>query len=291
MNDKVLLIRKSFKENDDRRDAGLVTPEDVKRFDDIPYGADRVWQILDVYRPKDAAGSLPVIVNVHGGGWVYGTKETYQFYCMDLARRGFAVVNFTYRLAPEHLFPASLEDTCAVFRWVLENAEEYGFDTERVFAVGDSAGGHILALFCLLCSNPAYAERYDFAPPEGFKPLAVALNCGAYHHERPREAPSASLMSAVLPGGGTAEELEGVDATRYVTPAFPPSFLMTSTGDFLKNDAVLMAKSFVDASVPFELHFYGDSVNVLGHVFHVDIKSKDAKRCNDEECAFFRNFC
>ena len=62
------------------------------------------WQKLDVYRQKDATGKLPVIVSVHGGGWVYGDKERYQFYCMDLAERGFAVVNFSYRLAPEYKF-------------------------------------------------------------------------------------------------------------------------------------------------------------------------------------------
>ena len=105
------LIRKQFKEGDDIRDAGLTTPAGIKRFDDIAYGPDIDWQVLDVYRPKDIEGPLPVIVSVHGGGWVYGDKERYQWYCMDLALRGFAVVNFTYRLAPEFKFPASMEDT------------------------------------------------------------------------------------------------------------------------------------------------------------------------------------
>ncbi|MFR5151238.1 MAG: carboxylesterase family protein [Ruminococcus sp.] len=57
---------------------------------------------LDVYRPKQAQGEdLPVIISVHGGAWMYGDKERYQYYCMSLAQRGFAVVNFTYRLAHE----------------------------------------------------------------------------------------------------------------------------------------------------------------------------------------------
>ena len=88
-----MYIRYDFGKGDRKRDAGLKTPEDVKRFDDISYGPDRKYQLLDVYRLKDAEGKLPVIVSVHGGGWVYGTKETYQFYCMSLAQRGFAVVN------------------------------------------------------------------------------------------------------------------------------------------------------------------------------------------------------
>lgn len=88
------IIRAEFAEGDNKRDAGLKTPENIVRYDDIIYGTESKWQKLDVYRPKDAMGKLPVIVSVHGGGWVYGDKERYQFYCMDLAERGFAVVNF-----------------------------------------------------------------------------------------------------------------------------------------------------------------------------------------------------
>ena len=108
-------IRKSFKEGDDIRDAGLQTPQDVIRYDDIQYGPDREWQVMDLYRPRFAEGAvLPVIFSIHGGGWVYGDKERYQYYCMSLAQRGFAVLNFTYRLAPEFQYPAPREDTFLV---------------------------------------------------------------------------------------------------------------------------------------------------------------------------------
>lgn len=84
-------------------------------------------QRLDVYRPRAREGEkLPVIISVHGGGWVYGDKDGYQFYCMGLAERGFAVVNFSYRLAPEAKFPASLEDTNAVFRYYRSGEEKLG---------------------------------------------------------------------------------------------------------------------------------------------------------------------
>lgn len=76
-------LQNSFHRNDTVRDAGLTAPEDVIRYDDIPYGDDARWQSLDIYRPRAAeARFLPVIVSVHGGGWVYGSKEVYQFYCM-----------------------------------------------------------------------------------------------------------------------------------------------------------------------------------------------------------------
>ena len=129
------MVRTIFKRGDDKRDAGCTTPEDVRRFDDIVYGLNPRWNRLDVYRPKDAEGLLPVIVSVHGGGWVYGDKERYQYYCMSLAQQGFAVVNFTYRLAPEYKFPAPVEDTNQVFTWLLTHADTYGFDIGNIFAL------------------------------------------------------------------------------------------------------------------------------------------------------------
>ena len=180
------IVRKAFAAGDMVRDAGLKTPEDVQRFDNIVYGEDKVWQSLDVYRPKatNIEEKLPVIVSVHGGGWVYGDKERYQYYCMSLAQRGFAVINFTYRLAPENKFPAMLEDLNLVCKWVMKRAGRFHFDTERIFAVGDSAGAHLLGLYAAICTNPAYAAKYDFAVPEGFALTAIALNCGVYRIPR-----------------------------------------------------------------------------------------------------------
>ena len=84
-------IRSEFKKADDERDALMNTPEDIERWDNIVYGHDdREMQRLDVYRPKQAQGEdLPVIISVHGGAWMYGDKERYQYYCMSLAQRGF----------------------------------------------------------------------------------------------------------------------------------------------------------------------------------------------------------
>lgn len=68
-----------------------------------PHG---VWNLLDLHYPEETDHPLPVIVSIHGGGYGYGTREVYHHYCADLARRGFAVVNFNYRLAPDSQFPA-----------------------------------------------------------------------------------------------------------------------------------------------------------------------------------------
>ncbi|MCM1038578.1 MAG: alpha/beta hydrolase [Ruminococcus sp.] len=288
------LIRENFKKSDDIRDAGLTSPEDVVRFDDIVYGQDAKWQILDVYRPKAEEGKkLPVIVSVHGGGWVYGDKERYQYYCMNLAQRGFAVVNFTYRLAPENKFPASLEDTNLVFTWVLQNTEKYGFDTKHVFAVGDSAGAHILGLYTAMCTNEKYASEYSFKVPEGFVPTAVALNCGKYEinlEGNLTDEQTRLLMADFLPEKGNAKEQELINVTKHVTEKYPPVFVMTATGDFLKEQAPLMAAKLSSQNVPFIYRLYGDAQHKLGHVFHCDVRSEDARICNNEECDFFKEF-
>ncbi len=285
-----MYIRRTFKKSDEERDAGLTVPDDILRFPDLEYGPNLNWQKLDVYRPKYAEGPLPVIVSVHGGGWVYGDKELYRFYCMNLAQRGFAVVNFTYRLAPEYKFPASLEDTSLVFDWVLDHTEKYRFDPCHIFAVGDSAGAHILGLYLALCTDPGYAVKFSFKPRKDFVPTAAALNCGVYQIN-PEDRNNRLLMRDFLPGKGTPEELATINVLNHVNSQFPPVIVMTAYGDFLREQAPSLEDALNACRAPVALLFYGDENNQLSHVFHLNIRTPDAIRCNDEECAFFRNLC
>ena len=281
-------ISRSFKNNDDKRDAGLTTPDYVTRYDDLTYGPDPKWNVLDVYRPKNAEGKLPVIVSIHGGGWVYGDKERYQYYCMSLTQFGFAVVNFTYRLAPEFKYPAPMEDTVRVFRWVWEHADEYGLDPDRVCAVGDSAGGHLLALYSCLCADPAFAEASGFTLDASMMPKAVGLNCGVYKMEKRGLFDLTSmLMKDVLPGKGTPEELLAISPVDHLNGNFPPAYVMTAQGDFLATHAVMMADRLKELGVPVKYRFFGDPEHVLGHVFHVNMKLSEAFECNRDQCAFF----
>ncbi len=323
------VVRREFKASDDERDRGLTVPADVVRFDDICYvereqatvgsvengehGLEEIseagisrWQYLDVYRPKTAGDSkLPVIVNVHGGGWIYGDKETYQFYCMDLCRRGFAVVNFSYRLAPEYKFPSQLEDTNMVFHWVLRHAEEYGFDIDRIYAVGDSAGANILALYAIMCTNREYAAKYAFKVPmmpvsddrdasgrmkrrekeRNLVPRAVALNCGFYDVKANKREMD-GFMKELMPEKELEKELDRICVTKYINEDFPPTFLMTCYGDFLMDQAPLLEKRLKELGIIYESRLYGSEEHPLKHVFHCDIRMEEAKICNDETCRF-----
>lgn len=277
-------IRHDWGASDAARDAMHTTPDDVKRYDNIPYGTDNVWQSLDVYRPRGASIALPVIISVHGGGWIYGTKEVYQFYCMDLCRRGFVVVNSNYRLAPEHPFPAQLEDTASVFAWTVSNAARYGIDTNRVYAVGDSAGAHILALFAAMWSGKRRMAGYDISIPPSLHLKAVGLNCGAY------SGPKGDIALAVTGGAEDALAVKHMNVIPHIGSHFPPTFCMTSTGDMLKHEAVLLFRRLVQKNVPCECRLYGTADNRLPHVFHVDITRNEAAVCNDDTAAWFNRW-
>ncbi|MBR6046461.1 MAG: alpha/beta hydrolase [Ruminococcus sp.] len=269
---------------DTERDLGLSPPEDIEYFDDISYGPHGEWNLLDVYRPKNAAGKLPVIVSFHGGAWVYGTKLTYRWYCMFLAQHGFAVVNPSYRLAPENRFPAQFEDINRVFGFVLENAEKYGFDTDNIFGVGDSAGGMGLAVYANLVSNPEYASRFPVKPPEGMKLRAVGLNCGFFSTETDDQ-----LNEVLLPADRLAEDRPLLFIKSNITESYPPCFMLTSTGDFLTAEPGYLATAFEEKGVRYESRIYGDEQDRPPHVFHCDIKSGIGRQANEDELAFFRS--
>ncbi len=108
------------------------------------YG-DRELQ-LDLWRPKDAPGSLPAIVCIHGGGWFKGERGNMANLAQALAARGYVAVTISYRLSGEAKFPAAIQDAKAAVRWLRANASTYGIRAERIGVTGLSAGGHLAAL-------------------------------------------------------------------------------------------------------------------------------------------------
>lgn len=284
-------VRAMFAQGDDERDAGLKEPEGIVRCNDISYGPHGKWNLLDVYRPQKAGdGLLPVIVSVHGGGWVYGDKERYQYYCMDLALRGFAVVNFNYRLAPEDPFPAAIEDVNQVFCWLADHAGAYGMDLNRLYTVGDSAGGQLSSQYLAMLTNPDFAKLYEFkVPSDKIRVRAAAFNCGHFYFEAKDEMnpmEEASLIAYL--GQNWREKLPLVDTLKYITPDFPPSFVVTALYDFLKGQAPVMCRCLEEQGVAYKYRLYGtEGQNYMAHVFHLNIRLPEAEICNSEECSFF----
>ncbi len=113
---------------------------------------------VDVYQPRDADGPVPTFIYYHGGGWVAGSKEANVLRLLPYLEQGWAAVNVQYRLGAVSLAPAAVEDSLCALRWIARNAEEYGFDTERLVVSGNSAGGH-LALTSGMIPSSAGLDR------------------------------------------------------------------------------------------------------------------------------------
>jgi acetyl esterase len=106
-----------------------------------------------VYAPRTGGAPLPAVAYFHGGGWVQGDLETHHGLCARLARHAdVLVVGVDYRLAPEHKFPAAIEDCLAAYRWVRSRGRDIGADTARVAVAGDSAGGNLSAVVSQLAA-------------------------------------------------------------------------------------------------------------------------------------------
>lgn len=281
--------------SDARRDKGLKTPAEIKRYDNISYGPHGKANLLDIYVPKTATKLLPTIVNVHGGGWVYGKKEIYQFYCMELAKRGFTVVNINYRLAPENRFPSAVEDVNAAMTFICNKGADYLADKNNIIMVGDSAGAQIVSHYATVVTNKEFAGLFKFTVPD-IKLRALGLNCGAYDVktdilENPKD--NECLLEYVDGINKPVDNkiLEQIDSYKYMNENYPPSYVMSAVNDFLLPKAEPMSQHLKELGVPFELKIYGSKEREdIAHVFHVNCKLEEARICNDEECAFFRKY-
>ncbi|MBP2058641.1 acetyl esterase/lipase [Lactobacillus colini] len=288
--DLVSDIRINWKKNDDKRDSGLPTeiPE-VQRYNDLQYGPDEKWNLLDLYVPKNVEGKIPVIINIHGGGFVYGTKETYQFYGLGMAKRGFAFVNPNYKLAPEVEYPGELDQVVDYIKWVDEHADEYNLDRNNVFLIGDSAGGQMAEQYTAILTNPAYRKEmgYDLS---NLKFRAVALNSPAtfitdVENGLMTGAPAAYFNENIQ---NDPQKMKQLHVEEYITADFLPTFITTANRDFI-HDCSIRLDGFLRAKgIEVICKSFGDEEHPEPHVFLINQKDELASQANDEEAEFFR---
>lgn len=120
---------------------------------------------LDVYKPVDDSQPAPVVMVIHGGGWIEGTKEDRVLEMMPYLQMGFAAVNVEYRLGRVSLAPAAVQDCRCALHWLFANAKKYNFDPNRVVLQGGSAGGH-LALITGMLTPAAGFDRECRTPDD-----------------------------------------------------------------------------------------------------------------------------
>lgn len=286
-----ILFNFNASRSDRKRDALIPLPEGVTECRNISYGPHGDWNLLDVYYPDKTAEALPTIVSIHGGGYVYGSKEIYRRYGMDMARRGFAFVNFNYRLAPKWRFPTPLFDTNAVMEWICANAARYHLDPNRIILVGDSAGAQLASQYAAIATNPTYASLFFMKVP-GIRIRCLGLNCGLYHMSRIASGPRKGLHLDYL---GKEKNIPSKDprfrVLESVTADYPPAYITTACHDFLRAEAAPMHEYLTGKGIVSKVKCYGcEEDESIGHVFHVNIITEEAKRCNDESAEFFRQF-
>lgn len=289
MSIKGLLFRYNASKNDRMRDESIPLPQGITECRNISYGSHGKDNLLDVYFPKGTDASLPTIVSIHGGGYVYGSKEVYRRYGMDMARRGFAFVNFNYRLAPRWKFPTPLMDTNAVMEWISKNAQRYHLDPKRVFLVGDSAGAQLASQYAAIQTTPEYARLFQMKPAN-IRILALGLNCGVYDLAAQAGLPRKDLALDYL-GKALPPDDPRLFVLDVIGRNYPPAYITTSCHDFLRANAEPMYRFLQSKGIDTAWKCYGSEADgAVGHVFHINIILPDAVRCNDDTAAFFRRY-
>lgn len=245
----------------------------------------------DVIVP-DGEGPFPVLVYLHGGGWVCGSPTTHAKLGRRFAESGHLVFNVDYRLAPEHPFPTPFEDCVQAIRWANAVAEHYGGDASRLAVGGDSAGGNLSAASAIaLADDPEVDIRaalliygvFDFAKMSGDDAIAEI-------HGQPELAEAGSQLIELMVGSYLgAERPEELLRDPRVSPIhaaekLPPCHVMCGTADPLIAQAADLVERLRDAGVE---HEHVD-VSDMPHGFVQMEFFPQARKAIDDMTAFLR---
>jgi acetyl esterase len=257
--------------------------------------------LLDVYRPMHREGPLPVVLYVHGGGFRLLSKDTHWVMGLAFARRGYLVFNINYRLAPEHPFPAAIDDVCAAYGWVAENAAQYGGDVGRLALAGESAGANLVTSLAVATSYARPEPWAKVAWDASARPRAVVAACGVlqvtdperfrrrkahlspFVHDRIQEVYNAYIGS----GRERGDDLDLADPLLVIERAaperpLPPFYAPVGTRDPLLDDTRRLKAALDRHGVPCEASYYEGEL----HAFHAAVFRPNARRCWRETYAF-----
>jgi acetyl esterase len=207
-----------------------------------------------VYTPmssRTANGRAPCLVFFHGGGFVIGDLDSHDVVCRKLAHEGeLVVISVDYRLAPEHRFPAAVDDTITATSWIAANAEKLGIDPGRLCVGGDSAGGNLAAVVAL-------AARDGNGPKIAGQVLIYPGTDCARQHPSHREPETSILLTHSVIGWFMNHYLGDADVNDWrASPAraatlkgLPPAYVLTAGGDPLRDEGDEYAARLQDAGV------------------------------------------
>lgn len=277
----------------------------IEVIEDVPYAlTGRKEHMLDIYRPK-TPGPHPVLIYVHGGGFRILSKDTHWIMGLGFAKQGYIVFNINYRLAPQHPFPAAIEDACAAYAWVIRNAARFGGDLDTLVLAGESAGGNLVTALTISACWPrpeAYAQQVWACERA---PDAVIAACGymqltdpgRYDRRRPLPAFLSDRIHEVSRGylgpdrlDAYADEVALADVLPFLEQASPPErplppfFLPCGTKDPILDDTRRATKALERLGAHTRQEIYPGEV----HAFHAFVWRKQAQRCWRDMAAFLR---
>ena len=272
---------------DAKRIASQTEPEGLVKILDIPYINDgEKAHLLDIYYPEGTTEKLPVIIDIHGGGWMYGYKEINKNFCLKLAEKGFLVASINYRLAGNVLFDDQIRDIFASLKWLNENLKDYPADTDNIFLAGDSAGGHFSCVTTAVNLNKDMQEDFGVSYC-GFDFNAVAAICPAVDLLSPNLLMNVNVPILLGDKWRKSKFKKYLDVNQIISKDFPPFYVNTARNDFLKKQCYKLKDILERNNIEHKFH---DFDKPLSHVFNVvDPFSKYGDQANTEIAEFFKS--
>ena len=273
---KIMQVSWKFCDKSDKKNHATQTPpENVVKVKDIPYIDDgNPYHKFDVFYPegKIAKEGLPVIIDIHGGGWMYATKDLNEYYCMELAKKGYCVFSISYRLVPDVTVNEQIKDCTEALAFIRANMKDYPANKKTVMLTGDSAGGQLALYSTILNNNPDAREIFGTVDTKlNIKcllltsPVTYAKSGGWF-----------SIYTKKMWGKdyATKSTYNYMDLNEIMELAndMPPTYFITSSGDTLAHNQTVNAYNyFVEKGYECEIEDFTDlrDGKKLPHVFSV----------------------
>ena len=269
------ILRKNW-ENTEKMDAKRIAsqtePEGLIKILDIPYIDDgEKAHLLDIYYPEGTTEKLPVIIDIHGGGWMYGYKEINKNFCLKLSEKGFLVASINYRLAGGNIrFDDQIRDIFVALKWLSENLKKYPADLDNVFLAGDSAGGHFSCVTTAVNLNEEMQK--DFGVEHcGLDFKAVAAICPAVDLLSPNLVMNINVPVLLGEKHRKSKYRKYLDVAQIISKDFPPFYVNTASGDFLRKQCYRLKELLDINKIEYRFHDFNEKENgkYLTHVFNV----------------------
>ena len=271
-------------------------PKDVRLTENVDYFGDgKATHRMDIYYPceytEEPTEKLPVLINIHGGGFLLGKKEANRLFCADMSKWGFVVFCLEYPLAPESNVFEIFRDLTVGINRVAEIADDYGADPSQLYLCGDSAGAYLCTYLSAIQNEPEIAKAADCQPIKP-KIMGLGLQSGMFYTGI-RDKIGIFLPKLICGKGWRRKPFYP-----YINPehpnlirSLPPCFLLTSKGDYLYHYTQKFAAALEKNGIKHRL-LCRTSEKELPHAFATMMpETFDAEQANMEMTLFFFHEC